>query len=224
MVQFLNMGSSTRAREVRSAISQRRERDRQLREQDFLDAAEALFGEKGYNGTGMEEIAAKAGYGTGTLYLYFRSKKALYQSLLDRKTEEYFRLLQEAASGVGTPAVRLEAVLAAQFDYFRAHRNFIRIYVSEFLRPESMLSAGMSAKARLLERKHQLLLERLIKEGVASGEFREVDPAYSVAAIKGLGEQMLLVALGPSRRGDPEEPFHSAESFMIQFIQHALRH
>ncbi len=49
----------------------RKERDRRRREEDFLNAAEALFADKGYAETSMEDVAKKAKYTTGTNYGYF---------------------------------------------------------------------------------------------------------------------------------------------------------
>ncbi|MFO1492115.1 MAG: helix-turn-helix domain-containing protein [Kiritimatiellia bacterium] len=57
-------------------MQNRKERDRQVRQDDFLSAAERLFAEKGYHHAAMEDIAKAAGYATGTIYRYFKSRRS----------------------------------------------------------------------------------------------------------------------------------------------------
>ena len=65
--------------------SNRKERDRQLRRTDILRASEHVFAQKGYDNATMQDIAKEAQYATGTVYLYFKDKEALYFSLLEEK-------------------------------------------------------------------------------------------------------------------------------------------
>ena len=68
--------------EVAEPLS-RRERERQLRRQAMLDAALAVFAEKGYEGATIDEIADRAEFGKGTIYNYFpEGKEALFLALL----------------------------------------------------------------------------------------------------------------------------------------------
>jgi AcrR family transcriptional regulator len=60
---------------------ERRERERQRRRQEILDAAKKVFSRRGFKGATMEDIASEAELSTGTLYLYFKSKDELYFSL-----------------------------------------------------------------------------------------------------------------------------------------------
>ncbi len=60
---------------------ERREREKQKRRQEILDAAKKVFAGRGFKGATIEEIAAEAELSTGTLYLYFKSKDEIYFSL-----------------------------------------------------------------------------------------------------------------------------------------------
>lgn len=62
----------------------------------LLDAAEALFEEKGFHGASVAEIAARAGYTTGAIYSNFERKEDLAVEVLDRSGEASFLLLLEA--------------------------------------------------------------------------------------------------------------------------------
>lgn len=69
--------------QVGSGGAQRpRVRRKEARPQELLAAALALFVEKGYAATRLEEVAARAGVSKGTLYLYFDSKEALFKAVI----------------------------------------------------------------------------------------------------------------------------------------------
>src|SRR5271155_2729264 len=57
-------------------------RRKDARPAEILDAALAVFAEKGYAATRMDDIARRAGVTKGTIYLYFESKEAVFRSLV----------------------------------------------------------------------------------------------------------------------------------------------
>jgi AcrR family transcriptional regulator len=59
-----------------------RQRRKQARPQELLDAALELFVEKGYSATRSDEVASRAGVSKGTLYLYFPSKEELFKAVV----------------------------------------------------------------------------------------------------------------------------------------------
>ena len=60
---------------------ERKEREKEIRVQQIMDAAKKIFSKKGFLGTTMEEIAQEAELTPGTLYYYFKNKGELYASL-----------------------------------------------------------------------------------------------------------------------------------------------
>src|ERR1700712_5027520 len=60
----------------------KRERRKEARPQELLDAALDLFVEKGFAATRSEEVAARAGVSKGTLFLYFQSKEELFKAVV----------------------------------------------------------------------------------------------------------------------------------------------
>ncbi|HEX5737246.1 MAG TPA: helix-turn-helix domain-containing protein, partial [Hydrogenophaga sp.] len=61
---------------------QRRSRRKEARPGELLDAALALFVEKGFAATRVEEVAARAGVSKGTLFIYFPSKEELFKAVV----------------------------------------------------------------------------------------------------------------------------------------------
>jgi AcrR family transcriptional regulator len=90
------------------------------RRASIVEAAGRLFGERGYDGTRLDDVAAATGVTKPILYRHFDSKKALYVALLERHREDL-----GSFAGVipteGTLEERLRAVLEVWLDYVEAH-------------------------------------------------------------------------------------------------------
>jgi TetR/AcrR family transcriptional regulator len=65
-----------------SGVAAKRERRKEARPGELLDAALDLFVEKGFAATRAEEVAARAGVSKGTLFLYFQSKEELFKAVV----------------------------------------------------------------------------------------------------------------------------------------------
>lgn len=214
--------SDTQGHEIASSpesnAARRRERDRALRESDLLNAAEALFGEKGYFQTSMEDIARAAGYATGTLYLYFKSKKRLYQTLLERKCLDHLNRLRAAAEPHDNPGDRLRALLKELFRFFRHDRSFFRIYIAEFLSSDSQLSAGLAQVGNRLREQFSELFLQVYREGIDDGTFYPTEPEIMEAAVAGLIEFTLREAC--SR--DPQDGAAPVTDYTLALCERAF--
>ncbi len=86
----------------------------------ILEAAGRLFGEGGYEGTRLDEIAAAAGVTKPIVYRHFESKRALYLALLERHRDDLSSFIA-VMPAEGTVEQRLRAVLDAWLDYVESH-------------------------------------------------------------------------------------------------------
>jgi AcrR family transcriptional regulator len=84
----------------------------------IVEAAGRLFGERGYDGTRLDDIAAAAGVTKPILYRHFADKERLYLALLERHRDDLDRFVVPAE---GTLEERLRAVLQVWLDYVEAH-------------------------------------------------------------------------------------------------------
>lgn len=109
----------------------RKERDKLLRRTDILNAATIVFAEKGYHRAAMSDIAKKAEYAVGTIYLYFKDKKALYLTLIDEKVGELIRCVKEKTGKAQSASGKLRVLIEEEFLYFEKNEDFFRIYFSE---------------------------------------------------------------------------------------------
>lgn len=184
--------------EISLARRQRLDRDRELRRQDFLRAAEVVFARRGYHEAGMEEIAEEAGYAIGTVYRYFSSKKELYQTLLEEKALENQRRLRPLLEAGGTARERLHLLVDDEMDFVRRHAEFLRVLVAEAVCNQSELNEG----CRRLREEHRRNFQRVIGEGVRAGEFRPVDEEMTSVLLARLVETCFFEVLGAVPAGE----------------------
>jgi AcrR family transcriptional regulator len=184
--------------ELTAARQQRRDRDRELRRQDFLRAAEVVFARRGYHEAGMEEIAEEAGYAIGTVYRYFNSKKELYQTLLEEKATESHKRLRPLLESGGTARARLRLLVDDEMDFVHRHAEFLRVLVAEAMCNQSDLNEG----CRRLREEHRKNFQRVIAEGVRTGEFRAVDEEMTAVLFARFVETFFFEMLGAVPAGE----------------------
>ncbi|GAA4350040.1 TetR/AcrR family transcriptional regulator [Angustibacter luteus] len=118
----------------------RRRVPRAEREQQMLEVAEAVFAERGYQATSMDEIATRVGVTKPMLYEYFGSKDGLLTACLARSRQQLHDKTMAAVSAGGEPrAIMLNAVRAF-FEFVDDHAAAWAV-----LQSEAMLNAGPGA-------------------------------------------------------------------------------
>jgi len=109
-------------------VHERKEREKEHRRDEILDAAQAVFFEKGLQSSTMDEIAEAAELSKGTLYLYYKSKEDLYLSVMMRGMGVLQDMFAKALSQ-GTNAIEvLQRISDTYYRFFLEHRNFFRMF------------------------------------------------------------------------------------------------
>ncbi len=141
----------------------RRDRDRLLRQADILRAAEHVFALKGYHEATMQDIAKEAEYGTGTVYLYFKDKDALYFSLFEQKFKDLLLILKEETAKASEAKSKFEIFVLEKLSFFERNRDFFRIFISESSKFQAMKASKYSKSSVITQ--HRDLVNELIKTG-----------------------------------------------------------
>jgi len=99
----------------------------------ILDAAEALFADRGFEGAALRDVAARVGIRTPSLYNHFPSKEALYAAVLERVVEPVLALLAEIVQS--SPAERPDSrrVVGAVMELLAQRPDLPRLVVREAL-------------------------------------------------------------------------------------------
>jgi AcrR family transcriptional regulator len=105
--------------------SERRARKKDRTRQALLDAALALFSEKGIYEPSIEEITEGADLGKGTFYQYFSSREDLIAELVRRGINGLLEYLDQETSGAGDSAEVLEIMFSSHGRYFHDHPEYL---------------------------------------------------------------------------------------------------
>ncbi|MEW6682969.1 MAG: TetR/AcrR family transcriptional regulator [Nitrospirota bacterium] len=156
-------------------LPQRKARELAQRKLEILTVAERLFARKGFFKTSMAEIAQEAEFSVGSLYQFFPSKDAVYVALMENKFAEYLALVQREAAGGKTVFDQLDALIATKFGFFEKHRNFFRIYVTEWGVGECSVKGALGQRISGLREEYLALLTRTMAAGIRRRVFQKLD-------------------------------------------------
>lgn len=154
------------------------------RPKEILEAALALFVEKGFAATRLDDVAGRAGLSKAAIYLYFEDKMALFRGVIRQAVISNFGTVEALAQAHRGPvteilprllefmATRIEdtplpSIAKLVIGESRAFPEIGRFYLKE------VIGRGLP------------LLEALIARGIAQGEFRKVDPGFTVRSLIG---------------------------------------
>lgn len=173
------------------------------RKAQVLAAARACIVAQGYERVTVRDIAETAGVSTGTVVFYFHDKESVLEAALLGKIQDTGIAFRAALEGARSARERLERLVAASVPASDDVRDEWRLWLTfwgEATRNERLRAVS--------ERQHQRwtrFLARIVREGVAAGEFASDNPeatATEIAAlIDGLAVQATLgnPALTPER-------------------------
>ena len=170
------------------------------RRRQIIAAAKSVFADSGYHGASIHAIIERAQIARGTFYLYFESKAAVFDSILDHAmTDLRARLhrIEVDDPKAPPPQVQLRAQVVATLEYIVRDRQLAIL----------LLFAGHTPDAEAAERLDQFfgevrdLLRRAFESGMEIGLVRRVNTELAAAAmlgmIRGVVEQLVTQAKPP---------------------------
>ncbi len=163
--------------------------------QRLLDAAEVVFGRKGYEAASIADLTREAGVALGTFYVYFPDKRAIFVEVVDSLGARLRHQLAAAVAGARGRLAVERAGLEAFFEFARRHRLLYRVVrQAEFV------------DEACFRRYYRLIAEpyaRGLAAAMDAGELRRVDPealAYCLMAVSDwLGLRYVLWGQGRGR-------------------------
>ncbi|MCC2635738.1 MAG: transcriptional regulator, TetR family [Ramlibacter sp.] len=198
----------------------KRERRKEARPGELLDAALDLFVERGFAATRSEEVAARAGVSKGTLFLYFPSKEELFKAVVRENISGRFSEWNEEFEAFegSTPdmvrycmrvwwerigATRASGITKLMISEARNFPDLAAFYQQEVIRPSNEL------------------IRRILQRGIDRGEFRPMDLDYAVFSI--IAPMVFLIMMKHSLGAcqpqdyplDPERYVHSQAETLL---------
>ncbi len=156
--------------------------------QRILDAAVAVFAEKGFFSSRVADIADRAGVADGTVYLYFKNKEEILMTAINTAFDGFMSLARTELKKLADPAERLRRLAFLHLEAMGANRNLAVVFQMELRQSTRFLS----------EFSHQHMVEYLrlvrdaITEGQAKGMFRrEMSDKYAANCFFGALDEMV---------------------------------
>ncbi len=155
-------------------------------------AATHLFAQHGYGGTSVRAVVEGAGVTKPTLYYWYDNKEALYLACVRHQFAVFRNLVAEIAAMPLTPKERL--------------REFIQRYLELGMSDKDGTRLAITATHPSVEKRPQVdimsmhlqyisPLERLIQDGIDSGDFRPIDLRFATVALLGTATMQLKAAM-----------------------------
>lgn len=141
-------------------------KDAEVRKGQILDAADELFGQKGFDGTSTNDILEKVGIARGTLYYHFKSKEDIMDALIDRYNVRVLSAAKEIAKDKSISV------------YERIFRVVMALNISGQSSKEIMEHIHKPQNALMHQKIQKVILSgvtpiltEIIREGIAEGLF-----------------------------------------------------
>lgn len=160
----------------------------------ILDVAERIFSEKGFDGASTRLISSEAGVNMAMLNYYFGSKEGLFLAIFERKIADFQNIMQNLGND-------------SSMNSWDKIQTYIEMYgekvvknncFQKLLYREMGMSRGsdLSAKLRDMLMKNVAELDKILREGIANGEFKkDIDIPMVVATLFGTKSYILNTPL-----------------------------
>ncbi|HLW02292.1 MAG TPA: TetR/AcrR family transcriptional regulator [Ktedonobacterales bacterium] len=150
----------------------------------ILDAAEEVFGAKGYYAASVTEITQRAQVAQGTFYLYFHSKQEIFLKLVEDLGARMRVAMSEGSRGSGSRLARERDGFQAFFAFASAHQQLFRIVQEADRLNQPTFQEYYAQLARPYARR--------LREAMEAGEIRQMDPEALAYALIGIGHFLAL--------------------------------
>lgn len=180
--------------------------ERAQRRKEILDAALALFTQKGYEATTMAEVAAGVSLAVGTLYKFFKDKRDLYQTLVADLMHEFERRMLAALNATpDDPLAGIHGFIDTGTRIFADQLPLIRVYYAEtgaafLFAPAGLEDEAFQSYARIVD-----ALAECFQRGVERGVFVDMDPTALAIALEGVHNAFLTTLVRTPDVFTPEQ-------------------
>lgn len=157
------------------------------RHAEIVDAAAAVFAEKGYHGASTKDIAARLGIQQAGIYYYFRSKDAALAEVCRLGVAGFVEHARAIAETDQATAKKIRQAIAAHLRPFHHLRDHVRVFHNE----RRYLAGENRRQVSKLAADYQEALEQLFAEGIRDGALRrDLDPRLATLALLGMCNQV----------------------------------
>ena len=158
-------------------ISERKQREKEQRKNDIIDAAEKVFFKNGLENSTMNEVAAEAELSKGTLYLYFKSKEEIHFEIKTRAVNILIKMFKKSISKKKNGLENCLGIGKTYLDFVKKYNN----YFKTLLYFETKDCEG--CKDSIKEENPLLITAQTISQGIEDGSIRNDIPVIILAQV-----------------------------------------
>lgn len=171
----------------------------------IVDTSAKVFAQTGYHATGIVELCEANSLGKGAFYHYIGSKEELLAAIHDRVMDEVLAGADRVTAEGGTPPEQLTRLGEELLDVIHHYPDHVWVFLHEF----PALTGERAEVFRSRRREYEKCIERVLRAGVKSGDFRKLDPKLTALAWLGMHNYtyLWLKADGKLSAQDVAKPF-----------------
>jgi AcrR family transcriptional regulator len=161
-------------------INERKEREKERRRGEIIDAAEKVFFSKDVESATMDDVAVEAELSKGTLYLYFKNKNELLHAIVARAMEVLLELFKKVIAQEGRGLDKVRGLGRAYFEFYKTEPDYFAIMFhreKQIFDPEAVEGSPNVKYCNDLGNEIFTLMGEAVRIGMEDGSIREdLDP------------------------------------------------
>jgi AcrR family transcriptional regulator len=182
-------------------ITERRQREKERRRTDIVDAAEKVFFSKGMENATMDEVAEEAELSKGTLYIYFPSKEDLYLAITKRGLDILTAMFEKASAKAALGIEKIYTIGQAYRDFAKKHTDYFQAMAYFDLRVKEISKESPNARASIEQGEKVLTIcAEAIQHGIEDSTIRsDIDPKKAAIVLWGQTNGILQLILNKGK-------------------------
>lgn len=157
------------------------------RRKALVEAAAALFIEKGFKNTSLDDVARRIGADRASLYYYVASKQELFFEVVHDAVKENLRIAEIIFAGSQPPADKLRALIVALMDSYDKNYPHMQVFLQESLKDLASSSIPQSQSLTQLHDRFETIFKSIVQQGIREGSLRpDAAPTMVAYAILGM--------------------------------------
>jgi len=208
--------------------AERREREKEHRRNEIIDAAEKVFFAKGMPNATMGEVADEAELSKGTLYLYFKNKEDLYLAIILRGLAILEENFKEAVASREDGLGKTEAIGRAFFSFCNTHPDYFQamLHFEASAEPaQDCAHAGYAAECQIQTLRIMEICSGAVQAGINDGTLRsDLDPMKTAMTLYGMSVGLLQIVCMKRNTLEEEHKIDPGEliEYFFEFVMHSL--
>ena len=156
--------------------------DYERRRAQIIAAAAALFKEKGFEATTVDDIARKADIDRASIYYYYKGKKELFREMAQAAMTGNVLMAEQIASGSEPAPTKLALLIEGLFESYERHYPYLFVFVQVDMAKILHDKGAWSGAIRSLSRRFDHAITAMIQQGIDDGTFQPKGEARLLAA------------------------------------------